>query len=303
MNYIHDSFLEEDTDDYICFTHIGVDDKFRLVNALIRNSQRVLDLIRANPNGPSGDVRMDRLIWLATTLGDLSGRLDREAFMMDSEQYRQVFEYLEGMLELQFSAEERTSPVVFGNAWKFMRTFDSKYRVFINPANAHLQPELNALWQTYDRTMDEIRTSLDPCPQEWAVRFEDFFFDRGLATARNDIANVKKCYEPYGKKTYSFQRGEERFQKLFKFHGQRPELLEQYILFQDLMVRYIPEYLADTARRLAAVGPKGFLPNRERIEETLRNASQTLENARVLYVKTEAQKKLFDKLCESININ
>ncbi len=302
MDYIHDSFLEEDTDDYICFTHIGVEDKFRLVNALVRNSERLLDLIRANPNGPSGDAQTDRLIWLVVTFGDLAGRLDREAYMMDGEQYRQVFEYLDGMLELKFSAEERTSPIVFGNCWKFIQTFDVRYRRFINPANAHLQPELDALWQTYDRALEDIKRAFDPCPAAWTEKFEDFFFERGLVTAKNDIANVKKCYEPYGKKTYSFLRGEERFQKLFKFHGQRPELLEQYALFQDLMVRYIPEYIADSARRLAAVGSK-VIYNRERIEETLRNAPQTLANARALYVKTEEQKKLFDKLCESINMN
>jgi hypothetical protein len=303
MNYVHDSFLSEGNDDYIRFTNIGVDDKFCLIRTLIRNAQRVLAAIHANPNGPSGDVTMDRLIWLMVTMGDLSGRLDREAYMMDGEQYRQVFEYLEGMLEIRFTAEERSNAVVFENAWRFLCIIDDKYRVFVHPGNAHLQPELDALWKEYDELVSTIRRSMDPVPGPWMSRFEDFYFDRGLATARNDIQIILKCLQPYGRKNYAYTRGEERFQKLFKFHGQRPELLEQFALFQDLMVRYIPEYLIETSRRLEAAGPKGFLPNRERIEEVVKGASKTIEYVRNTYVKTETQKDTFDKLCESMNFS
>lgn len=303
MNYVHDSFLSEGTDDYITFTNIGVDDKFCMVRTLIRNASRVLADIQAHPQGPSGDYAKDRLIWLVVTMGDLSGRLDREAFMMDGEQYRQVFDYLEGMMEVHFTAEERTSPIVFENAFKFLRVSDWLYRRFVHPDNAHLQPELDALWKDYDDLMETIRRTMDPLPAAWVSRFEDFFFERGLATAKNDIRLIKKCLEPYARKNYAFARGEERFQKLFKFHGQRPELLEQFALFQDLMVQYIPLYLMETSNRLAAAGPKGFLPNRERIEEVVRNAPKTLEHVRNVYVKTETQKNTFDKLCESMNIS
>lgn len=304
MNYVHDSFLSEGNDDYICFTHIGVDDKFCLIRTLIRNAKRVLADIRTNPNAPSGEYTKDRLIWLLVTMGDLSGRFDREAYMMDGEQYRQVFDYLEGMLEIRFTAEERTSPIVFENAWKFMRIIvEGRYRTFVHPDNVRLQSELDALWKEYDELLATIRCAMDPKTESWGARFEDFFFERGLATAVNDIRTIRKCLEPYARKTYAFSRGEERFQKLFKFHGQRPELLEQYILFQDLMVQYIPEYLIETSKRLAAAGPKGFLPNRERIEEIMRNAPKTLEHVRNVYAKTEAQKNAFDKLYESMNIS
>ena len=303
MNYVHDSFLSEGNDDYISSTYIGVDDKYCLIRTLIRNAKRVLADIHANPLEPSGDYTKDRLIWLMVTMGDLSGRLDREAYMLDGEQYRQVYEYLEGMLEVCFTAEERASPIVFQNAWNFTRVIDLRYRTFVHPDNARLQPELDMLWKEYDDLLVTIRGSMDPLTQPWAVRFEDFFFERGLATAKNDIRSIKKCFEPYARKNYAFARGEERFHKLFKFHGQRPELLEQFVLFQDLMVRYVPEYLADTSKRLAAVGPKGFIPNRERVEEVVRNAPKTLEHVRNVYVKTEAHKLLFDKLCESMNIS
>ncbi len=304
MDYVHDSFLSEGNDDYVCFTHIGVDDKFSLIRTFVRNAKRVLADVHAHPTGPSGDYRKDRLIWLVVTMGDLSGRLDREAYMMDGEQYRQVYEYLEGMLEIRFTPDEQKSPVVFENAWKFMRVIDSSlYRRFAHPHNSHLQPELDALWQEYDGLIESIRRSMDPLPEAWTERFEDFFFERGLATAKNDIRAVKKCLEPYARKNYAYARGEERFQKLFKFHGQRPELLEQFALFQDLMVQYIPEYLIETMKRLDAAGPKGFLPNRERIEEVVRNAPKTLEHVRTMYVKTQKHKDLFDKLCESMTFS
>ena len=300
MNFVHDSFLDELSDDYICPSKITVENKFCLVKTLITSMEHVLELLRIYPNAPSEDHPTNRLIWLIKTRGDLADRTDREAYMMDSEQYRQVFEFLDHMLSIRFSDEERTSPVVFENAWRFYRSFERTYRTFVHPDNAHLQPRLDALWARYDMLVDEAKCALDPVPEAWAAKFEDCFFERGLATAKNDIRNVQKCMELYARKTYSFVRGEERFQKLFKFHGQRPELLEQYSLFKDLMVEYIPMYMIETKRKLDAAGPKGFVPNRERMEETLRNASVYIGQARALYVSTERQKKLFDDLVKSI---
>lgn len=300
MNFVHDSFLDELTDDYICPSKIGVEDKFDLVKTLIMSMNHVLEVVRTFSNEPSEDHSTNRLIWLVTTRGDLADRMDREAYMLDSEQYRQVFEYLEKLLSIQFTAEERSNPVVFENAWRFYRSFEKTYRQFVHPDNAHLQPRLDALWERYDALVNEAKRVFDPLPKEWASKFEDCFFERGLATAKHDIQNVLKCMEPYARKNYSFVRGEERFQKLFKFHGQRPELLEQYSLFKDLMVEYIPMYIVETKRKLDAVGPKGFIPNRARMEETMQNATMYLEQARVLYVSTENHKKVFDALCKSI---
>jgi hypothetical protein len=302
MNFVHDSFLDELTDDYICPNKITVENKFCLVKTLIVSMEHVLELIRIHAEAPSDHHPTNRLIWLIKTRGDLADRTDREAFMMDSEQYRQVFEFLEHMLCIHFTESERASPVVFENAWRFYRSFEVTYRRFVHPDNSCLQPKLDALWDRYDSLVDEAKRALDPLPEAWAAKFEDCFFERGLATAKNDVRNAQKCMEPYARKTYSFLRGEERFQKLFKFHGQRPELLEQYSLFKDLMAEYIPLYLLETKRKLDAAGPKGFVPHRERMEETMRNASVYLEQARNLYVSTERQKLVFDEVVKSIGI-
>lgn len=301
MNFVHDSFLDELTDDYICASKITVEHKFQLVKTLVASMERVLESIRMYANGPSDDIPTNRLIWLVITRGDLNDRLDREAFMMDGEQYRQVFEYLQGMLGIEFTAEERTSSVVFENAWRFYRSFEVNYRTFVHPQNAHLQSELDALWARYDALVAESKRTIDM--SAWSGAFEDCFFERGLATAKNDIRNVQKCMEPYGRKNYSFLRGEERFQKLFKFHGQRPELLEQYALFKDLMVEYIPLYILETKRKLEAADAKGFVvPYRERMEETMKQARVYLDTARS-YIRTEKQTLTFDTLCKSIGLN
>jgi hypothetical protein len=298
MDFMHDSFVEDTTDDYIDPCKIGVASKFVLVRTLISSMEKVLDFVREHPD-PSADRSMNRLIWLVVTRGDLAGRTNREAFMMDGEQYRQVFEFLEHMLLLRFTPEERASPHVFSNAWRFYCSFERTYRAFVHPDNASVfKSKLDAEWARYDCLVSELKGMFDPVPSKWSQTFEDCYFERGLATAKHDIASIRACMELYGRKTYSFVRGEERFAKLFSFHGSRPELLEQYELFKELMVDYVPMYIVDAKRKLDASGPKKGYSGR--LEETVSNARVYLAKARALYVKTPDQLKRFERLCESI---
>ncbi len=263
------SFLaEERNDDYVHVSYIGVDDKIAVATKMADASKRALAILQEQNNNDT------YFIWLFVKRGDLEGREDREGYMMDGAQRNQVREYFFNVFGTEITEEEVTAPFVFDNIWKFFQVHDSiLYRNFSHPCNASLQPQLDALWREYDANLKTCRELLNARASEFADRFEDFYFIRGLSIAKTDIQNISKNLGPYAKKTYNVARGFERFQKLLKNHGPRPELLEQRTLFEKLVVQYVPLWVIENDARLQATTPAGQKPVppaiRERIIESL----------------------------------
>ncbi len=275
MNHTHESLLEPGNDDFVEKNRIGVQDKLVMAQTLLKRSSDLLGLIQTKQVRDMSSQEI-RAVWLVFTRGDLADRTDREAFMIDAAQRDQVFDYLEIAMGISFSPNEKQIPHVFDNIWRLYCVHDIYYRRFTHPVNFIKQEMLDDIWAQYDSVQNRGRDLLNT--PEFKLAFEDCFYIRGLTIAKTDIQNIKKCLEPFARKTYNFSRGEERFQKLFRNHGRRPELVECYRQFQQLMTRYVPEYLVDTARRFAAVDESH--PGRDKMIEILNNARKMIDHVR-----------------------
>lgn len=275
------SFLTEDrNDDHVHPSCVSVDDKLSVATKMADASKRALRIL-AEPAQKTPSKSDLYFVWLFVKRGDLEGREDREGYMMDGAQRNQVRDYIKEVFGTQITEDEvNSAPFVFDNLWKFFQVHDCYfYRHFTHPCNAQLQPELDNLWQEVDTNKQQCLEILNARAEEFTQPFEDFYFVRGLAIAKTDIHNIKKCLAgPYAKKTYNVARGFERFNKLVKNHGPRPELLEQRTLFEELVVQYLPLWILENDARLqassstpaASAPPVVVPPNiRERILESL----------------------------------
>jgi hypothetical protein len=252
MEYMKSSFLaEEKNDDYVNVSNVRVDDKMAVATKMADASKRALMILQNKNVSSESDLYF---VWLFVKRGDLEGREDREGYMMDGAQRNQVRAYIHEVFgTLITEAEVNSAPFVFDNVWKFFQVHDCAfYRNFTSPCNAPLQPELTTLWTECDANKRTCAEILNARASEFTDRFEDFYYVRGLSIAKTDVQNISKNLGPYAKKTYNVARGFERFQKLLKNHGPRPELLEQQALFEKLVVQYVPVWILENDARIQA---------------------------------------------------
>lgn len=279
------SFLaEERNDDYVNISNVHVNDKISVATKMADASRRALGILESKTPLSDSDLYF---VWLFVKRGDLEGREDREGYMMDGAQRNQVRAYIHEVFGTLFTEEDvHSAPFVFDNLWKFFQVHDSYfYRNFTHPCNSPLQPELDALWNECDTNKTVCAEVLNGRMSNFFERFEDFYFVRGLSIAKTDVQNISKSLYPYVKKTYNVARGFERFQKLLKNHGPRPELVEQQLLFEKLVVQYVPLWILENDARLQAMavvdpsapGQKPLSPAiRERILESLKIGKEYL---------------------------
>ncbi len=290
MDYMKTSFLtEERNDDFVNVSCVRVVDKMAVATKMADASKRALGILQSKEAMSDSDLYF---VWLFVKRGDLEGREDREGYMMDGAQRNQVRAYIHEVFGTLFTEDEvNSAPFVFDNLWKFFQVHDGHfYRNFTSPCNSPLQPDLSALWNVCDTNKALCADLLNARASEFADRFEDFYFVRGLSIAKTDIQNISKCLGPYAKKTYNVARGFERFEKLLKNHGPRPELLEQRLVFEKLVVQYVPVWILDNDARIQAMdagvpvpaGQKPLPPAiRERILESLTIGKEYLEKMKL----------------------
>ncbi len=243
MDYFSPYLVDPTNDDWmIHFVYVTADAKRLVANQLLR----VMREVEKDLRGPMDDNHKYRA-WLAVIHGDLDTREGRDFNCLDLPQIQQVYDYITIVLQIPlppFDPELRASNE---HLWKFFSAVHSTvYRqTIVGDPDVDMQDSRDA----YEALRAQLRgVLLDGSHREWV---EDLFYKRGLWIAKNDLQQLQKAHA-IPEKFYNLEHGQIRFNKLFKYHGSRPELVRVHDEWKDLARFYVRPWIDDCRRQVSS---------------------------------------------------
>ncbi len=182
--------------------------------------------------------------WLTVFHGDLKNRGNRDFAFLDTPQIRQVYDYITLVLEIPLPPFQPDARHQNEHLFAFFSAVHSVvYREIIFGAP---DMDLVATRTKYEAVRAELETKM---LESYEVRVEDMFFERGLWIAENELETVKRALTAPDK-FYNADRAEDRFRKLWKYHGARPQLVATYFEWYDVVTtQYLDPWLDDCTRK------------------------------------------------------
>jgi hypothetical protein len=243
MDYFSHHLVDPENDDWmIHFVYITGDAKRLVANQLMRSVREVEEDLQ----GPMDDDHKYRA-WLAVIHGDLDKREGRDFSFLDPPQIEQVYDYITIVLQIPLPPFNPNLRESNEHLWKFFSAVHSTpYRYTIVG-----EPDVNMqeTRQEYERVRERLRGVLLEGPhREWV---EDLFFKRGSWIAKNELQMLRRAHGA-SEKIYNLERGQDRFEKLFSYHGQRAELVAVHSEWMELARFYVRPWLDDCRRQASS---------------------------------------------------
>lgn len=268
MDFFSPYLVDPDNDDWmIHFVYITRDAKRLVADQLLRVMREVEEDLMGD--GVLDDDRKYRA-WLAVIHGDLDKREGRDFNFLDGPQIRQVYDYLTLVLRIPlppFSYDSRASNE---HLWKFFSAVHSgKYRFTV-----YGEPDVEM--QNKRVEYEALRARLRDCilqdpHREWV---EDLFYRRGLWIANNDLQQLQKAHV-IAEKFYNLERGQDRFDKLFSYHGKREDLMRVYHEWRALAQFYVRPWIDDCRKQ--SVSKTAMESVRSKCRAVLTNADELIQ--------------------------